>query len=136
MDLFKKGLSKVKETMSQVDLLAKLAEATTNDSSFANISLLNEISSRSDNREDCELIVRHCSKILTLKPKMWKKIQKGLALIEHVMKTGSQDFIERMKEVRDKLKNIEDFSYEEDGIDRGNTSKYQNIINNKIIFII
>ena len=136
MDLFKKGLSKVKETMSQVDLLAKLAEATTNDSSFANISLLNEISSRSDNREDCELIVRHCSKILTLKPKMWKKIQKGLALIEHVMKTGSQDFIERMKEERDKLKNLEDFSYEEDGIDRGNTSKYQNIINNKIIFII
>ena len=136
MDLFKKGLSKVKETMSQVDLLAKLAEATTNDSSFANISLLNEISSRSDNREDCELIVRHCSKILTLKPKMWKKIQKGLALIEHVMKTGSQDFIERMKEERDKLKNLEDFSYEEDGIDRGNTSKYQKIINNKIIFII
>ena len=125
----KERLSKVKETMSQVDLLAKLAEATTNDSSFANISLLNEISSRSDNREDCELIVRHCSKILTLKPKMWKKIQKGLALIEHVMKTGSQDFIDRMKEERDKLKNLEDFSFEEDGIDRGNTSKYQKIFN-------
>jgi len=125
MDFFKKGLSKVKETMSQVDLLAKLAEATTNDSSFANISLLNEISSRSDNREDCDLIVRHCAKILTLKPKMWKKIQKGLALIEHVMKTGSQDFIDKMKEERDKLKNLEDFNYEEDGIDRGNTSKYK-----------
>ena len=76
MDFLKKGLSKVKETMSQVDLLAKLAEATTNDSSFQTISLLNEISSRSDNPEDCDLIVRHCSKILTLKPKMWKKIQK------------------------------------------------------------
>ena len=123
MDFLKKGLSKVKETMGQVDLLAKLAEATTNDSSFASISLLNEISSRTDNREDCDLIVRHCAKILTLKPKLWKKIQKGLSLIEHIIKTGSQDFIDKMKDERDKLKNLEDFSYEEDGIDRGNTSK-------------
>jgi hypothetical protein len=123
MDFLKKGLSKVKETMSQVDLLAKLTEATLNDSSFASISLLNEISSRTDNREDCDLIVRHCAKILTLKPKLWKKIQKGLSLIEHIIKTGSQDFIDKMKEERDKIKNLEDFSYEEDGIDRGNTSK-------------
>jgi hypothetical protein len=123
MDFLKKGLSKVKETMGQVDLLAKLAEATTNDSSFASISLLNEISSRTDNREDCDLVLRHCAKILTLKPKLWKKIQKGLSLIEHIIKTGSQDFIDKMKDERDKLKNLEDFSYEEDGIDRGNTSK-------------
>jgi hypothetical protein len=123
MDFLKKGLSKVKETMGQVDLLAKLAEATTNDSSFASISLLNEISSRTDNREDCDLVLRHCAKILTLKPKLWKKIQKGLSLIEHIIKTGSQDFIDKMKDEREKLKNLEDFSYEEDGIDRGNTSK-------------
>ena len=124
MDFLKKGLSKVKETMSQVDLLTKLAEATTNDSSFASISLLNEISSRTDNREDCDLILRHCAKILTLKPKMWKKIQKGVQLIEHIIKTGSQDFIDKMKDERDKLKNLENFSYDEDGIDRGNTSKF------------
>ena len=123
MDFLKKGLSKVKETMGQVDLLAKLAEATTNDSSFASISLLNEISSPTDNREDCDLVLRHCAKILTLKPKLWKKIQKGLSLIEHIIKTGSQDFIDKMKEERDKIKNLEDFSFEEDGIDRGNTSK-------------
>ena len=123
MEYLRKGLSKVKETMSQVDLLAKLAEATTNDSSFASISLLNEISSRTDNREDCDLIVRHCVKILTLKPKLWKKIQKGLALIEHIIKTGSQDFVDKMKQERDNLKNLYDFSYEEDGSDRGSTSK-------------
>ena len=123
MDFLRKGLSKVKETMGQVELIAKLTEATTNDSSFASISLLNEISSRTDNREDCDLIVRHCAKILTLKPKLWKKIQKGLALIERIIKTGSQDFIDKMKAERDKLKNLEDFSYEEDGIERGSTSK-------------
>ena len=136
MDFLKKGLSKVKETMSQVDLLAKLAEATTNDSSFQTISLLNEISSRSDNPEDCDLIVRHCSKILTLKPKMWKKIQKDLALIEHIIKTGSQNFIEQIKDERDKLKDLYEFTYEEDGKDRGETSKNKNIINNIKFFYL
>ena len=125
MDFLRKGLSKVKETMGQVELITKLTEATTNDSSFASISLLNEISSRTDNKEDCDLIVRHCAKILTLKPKLWKKIQKGLALIEHIIKTGSQNFIDKMKDERDKIKNLEDFSYEEDGIDRGSTSKFK-----------
>jgi hypothetical protein len=125
MDFLRKGLSKVKETMGQVELITKLTEATTNDSSFASISLLNEISSRTDNREDCDLIVRHCAKILTIKPKLWKKIQKGLALIEHIIKTGSQNFIDKMKDERDKIKNLEDFSYEEDGIDRGSTSKFK-----------
>ena len=125
MDFLRKGLSKVKETMGQVELIAKLTEATTNDSSFASISLLNEISSRTDNREDCDLIVRHCAKILTLKPKLWKKIQKGLALIEHIIKTGSQNFIDKMKDERDKIKNLEDFTYDEDGIDRGSTSKFK-----------
>ena len=125
MDFLFYCLSKVKETMGQVELLAKLTEATTNDSSFASISLLNEISSRTDNREDCDLIVRHCAKILTIKPKLWKKIQKGLALIEHIIKTGSQNFVDKMKDERDKIKNLEDFSYEEDGMDRGSTSKYK-----------
>ena len=125
MDFLKKGLSKVKETMGQVDLLAKLAEATTNDSSFASISLLNEISSRTDNREDCDLVLRHCAKILTLKPKLWKKIQKGLSLIEHIIKTGSQNFIEQIKDERDKLKDLYEFTYEEDGKDRGETSNYK-----------
>jgi len=37
------------------------------------------------------------------------------------VKTGSQDFIDKMKEERDKLKNLENFSYDEDGIDRGNS---------------
>ena len=81
MDFFKKGLSKVKETMSQVDLLAKLAEATTNDSSFANISLLNEISSRSDNREDCDLIVFNRAPLcqdFNIKTKNVEKNSKGI----------------------------------------------------------
>ena len=124
MEYFSKGLSKVKDTMSQVDLITKLTEATANETGLASISLLNELSSRTDNSEECKTISRHCTKILTLKPKMWKKIQRDLALIEHIIKTGNQNFIDQIKDERDKLRDLFEFSYEEDYKDRGETSNY------------
>ena len=129
MEFLKKGLSKVKDTMSQVDLLSKINEATANESGFANISLLNEISSRADNSEDCKLIVRTCIKLLSLKPKMWKRILRSLALIEHIIKTGSQDFVDRIKEERDSLRELYEFTYDDDGRDRGEGSKYKKLLN-------
>jgi epsin len=127
MDFLKKGLSKVKDKVSQADLEKKLVEATPNETGMSNISLLNEISSRTDDSEECKIVVKYCLKLLTLKPKLWKKILRDLNLIEHVIKTGSQNFIEQIKEERDKLRDLNNFTYEEDDKDRGEQSKYNYI---------
>ena len=124
MDFFKKGINKVKDKVSKADLEKKLAEATTNETGFANISLLNEISSRTDDSECCKIIVNYCMKILSLKPKFWKRILKDLNLIEHIVKTGSQNFVDEIKDKRDKLRDLNSFTYEEDDKDRGEASKY------------
>ena len=124
MDFFKKGINKVKDKVSKADLEKKLAEATTNETGFANISLLNEISSRTDDSEYCKIIVNYCMKILSLKPKFWKRIIKDLNLIEHIVKTGSQNFVDEIKDKRDKLRDLNSFTYEEDDKDRGEASKY------------
>ena len=114
MDFLKKGLSKVKDKVSQVELEKKLAEATTNETGFANISLLNELSSRSDDSEDCKIMVKYSIKLLGLKPKFWKRILKALNLIEHVIKTGSQNFVDQIKDERDRLRELYNFSYEDE----------------------
>lgn len=124
MDFFKKGISKVKDKVSKADLEKKLAEATTNETGFASISLLNEISSRTDDSESCKIIVNYCMKVLTLKPKFWKRILKALNLIEHVVKTGSQNFVDEIKDRRDTLRDLNNFSYEENEKERGEPSKY------------
>jgi len=124
MDFFKKGINKVKDKVSKADLEKKLAEATTNETGFANISLLNEISSRTDDSDCCKIIVNYCMKILSLKPKFWKRILKDLNLIEHIVKTGSQNFVDEIKDRRDKLRDLNNFSYEEDDKDRGEASKF------------
>ena len=94
---------------------------------MSNISLLNEISSRTDDSEECKIVVKYYLKLLTLKPKLWKKILRDLNLIEHVIKTGSQNFVEQIKEERDKLRDLNNFTYEEDDKDRGEQSKYNYI---------
>ena len=124
MDFLKKGINKMKDKVSQVDLEKKLNEATTNETAFANISLLNEISSRTDDSDECKIILKFCTKLLSLKPKFWKRILKDLNLIEHLVKTGSQNFVEGIKDERDRLRDLFNFSYEEDDKDKGEKSKY------------
>jgi hypothetical protein len=124
MDFLKKGINKMKDKVSQVDLEKKLNEATTNETAFANISLLNEISSRTDDSDECKIILKFCTKMLSLKPKFWKRILKDLNLIEHLVKTGSQNFVEGIKDERDRLRDLYNFTYEEDDKDKGEKSKY------------
>ena len=124
MDFLKKGINKVKDKVSKADLEKKLAEATTNETGFANISLLNEIASRTDDSECNKIIVNYCMKVLNLKPKFWKRILKCLNLIEHVIKTGSQNYVDEIKDRRDTLRELTNFSYEENEKERGEPSKY------------
>ena len=113
----------MKGRMTAAELEKKINEATVNEMGLPSISLLNEISSRSDELEESKVISKCCIKILSLKPKMWKRIFRSLSVIEHVLKTGSQNFVEQIKEERDRIKDLFEFKYEEDDKDKGEPSK-------------
>ena len=44
-------------------------------------------------------------------------------MIEHILKTGSQNFVDQIKDERDRIKDLFEFKYEEDEKDRGEPSK-------------
>ena len=113
----------MKGRMTAAELEKKINEATVNEMGLPSISLLNEISSRSDELEESKVISKYCIKIFSLKPKMWKRIFRSLSVIEHVLKTGSQNFVEQIKEERDRIKDLFEFKYEEDDKDKGEPSK-------------
>ena len=123
MDIIKKGISKVKDNVNKEILTKRLNEATSNELCQANIAVLNEISSRTDIREESKIIIKYCVKVLQLKPKYWKRILKTLKLIEHCLKTGSSNFVENMKDERDRIKDLFEFSYTHDGKEKGETNK-------------
>ena len=128
MDFLKKGLKKVKGRMTQAELEKKIGEATVNETGLPSISLLNEIASRTDDTEECKIISKNCIKLLTIKPKFWKRILRALALIEHILKTGSPNFVDQIKDERDRIKDLFEFKYKEEGKDRGEPSKFILII--------
>ena len=135
MDFFKKGLNKVKGKMTQAELEKKINEATANEAGFPSISLQNEISLRTDDTEECKIISKNCIKLLTIKSKFWKRILRSLALIEHILKTGNQNFVDQIKDERDRIKDLFEFKYEEEDKDRGEPSKSIYFIAYSLLFI-
>lgn len=120
-----KGLNIVKDNLTGTDLQRKLKEATSDDHCHANISLLNELSSRTENYEDFGQIVTHCRRELSNPPIYWRKVLKDLFLIEHILRTGNMRFVDAMRDEEHRLKNLFNFKYiEENGADKGETSKY------------
>jgi hypothetical protein len=114
----------VKDNLTKTDLEKKLKEATSNEHCHANIALLNEISSKTQYREDYTTILAHCLKKLSCRPEKWRKILKDLFLIEHILRTGNPRFADDLKEEKYKLKNLFNFSfYDESSNDKGETSK-------------
>ena len=118
----KKGISKVKDNIMKTELERKLKKATANEHCHANVSLLNDISRRTSNREDYYVIYNHCMKKLSSRPEKWLKILKSLFLIEHILRTGNLKFAEHLKEDEYKIKSLFDFSYMEGKSDKGETS--------------
>ena len=73
-------------------------------------------------------------KILTSNSDQWRRILKTLFLIEHILRTGNLRFAEELKNESYKIKNLTGFSYYVDGSDKGEASKFINIL--KKIFLI
>jgi hypothetical protein len=113
----------VKDNLIKTDLEKKLKEATSNEHCHANISLLNEISQRTQYRADYNTILFHCVKKLGCRSEKWRKILKDLFLIEHILRTGNPRFADDMRDEIYKIKNLFNFSYFEDTHDKGETSK-------------
>lgn len=73
---------------------------------------------------DLEVITNHISKKLQCRKEKWRKILKTLFLIEHVLKTGSNNFVDSMRGMTYQLRNLNSFSYiDENRNDKGETSK-------------
>ena len=107
----------------KADLKSQLKEATSNEHCHANVALMNEISNQTSNKEDLNVIVAHVAKKLNCRGEKWRKILKCLFLVQHLLKTGSNDFYDAMRGMQYLFKNLYTFSYiDENNADKGEES--------------
>ena len=70
-------------------------------------------------RSDYQVIMQHLWKKLASKPKDWRRIYKALHVMEYLIKNGAPRCIQEIKDEMFKIRSFQDFSYNDNGTDRG-----------------
>jgi len=63
--------------------------------------------------------MQHLWKKLNSKPKDWRRIYKALHVMEYLIKNGAPRCIQEIKDEMFKIRSFQDFSYNDNGTDRG-----------------
>lgn len=63
--------------------------------------------------------MQHLWKKLASKPKDWRRIYKALHVMEYLIKNGAPRCIQEIKDEMFKIRSFQDFSYNDNGTDRG-----------------
>lgn len=78
------------------------------------------------------MIMQHMWKKLNCKPKEWRRIFKALHAMEYLAKNGAPRCIQELKDDLFKIRALQDFSFSENGVDRGQGGKFSHIKRYKI----
>jgi len=101
-----------------------VCEATTNDNWGAPTTLLHQISEKTfaAGGEEQMLIVHFMWEALKAPGREWRRLYKALHLAEHLLRYGSSGSLEDIRDGAYKISEMQDFSYNEDGVERGTGS--------------
>ena len=102
----------------------QLIEATNNDNWGVPITLLHQITERTFSPGGDRLVImKYVWETLRAPGKEWKRIYKGLGLVEHLLKFGAPQCVQEIRDEAFKFRQMIEFNYLEDGNERGNGSK-------------
>lgn len=74
-------------------------------------------------RADYTVIMKHLWTKLNSKPKEWRRIFKAMHAMEYLIKNGAPRVVQDIKDDLFKIRALQDFSYNENGTDRGQGGK-------------
>mmetsp|Transcript_25068 Transcript_25068/g.62879 ORF Transcript_25068/g.62879 Transcript_25068/m.62879 type:complete len:233 (-) Transcript_25068:413-1111(-) len=113
----KKAANRVAHRESALE--KNLREATSNQNWGCPNSLLHDIARASHDYTDCQAIMTEIWTALQEKGKMWRRVLKALTLLEFLVKNGSERIIDEIRRDQYKVRPLMDFSFSEDGKDKG-----------------
>ena len=108
---------------SAVEYKKILKEATSNENWNIANSKLQVLADHTYNWEDYVVISKHLWKTVNSKPKEWRRIFKALNCMDYLVKNGAPRVVQDLKDDLYKIRGLQDFSYQENGVDRGQGGK-------------
>ncbi|PHJ18196.1 enth domain-containing protein, partial [Cystoisospora suis] len=103
----------------ETPLEKNLKEATSDKNWGCPTSILSNIAKASYNSQDYMLVLKFLWTALSEPPKKWRKIFKALTLLEYLLKNGNERIAEDTRESQFVLKSLQQFSFTEEGRDKG-----------------
>ena len=117
---FKRAAISFRDRITKTPLERSVAEACNNENYPAPVNLLQEISEKSFHPRERKSIMNLVWRYLNSWKRKWRRIYKTLTLIEHLLKFGSNSCVSEIKEEEYRIRILQDFTYHEDKIERGN----------------
>ena len=108
---------------TKVEYKKILTEATSNENWNIANSKLQVLADHTYNWEDYNVIMKHLWAKLACKPKEWRRIFKAMSVMDYLVKNGAPRVIQELKDDMYKIKTLENFSYKDNGNDRGQGGK-------------
>mmetsp|Transcript_12611 Transcript_12611/g.37455 ORF Transcript_12611/g.37455 Transcript_12611/m.37455 type:complete len:214 (+) Transcript_12611:149-790(+) len=106
-------------TQRESELEKNLREATSNQNWGCPNSLLHSISRASHDYQDCQTVMNEVWSGLQAKGAQWRRLLKTLNMLEFLIKNGNERIIDELRRDQYKVRPLADFSYSEDGKDKG-----------------
>jgi epsin len=104
----------VKHTVLQLSPMeVKVLDATSNDPWGPHGATLNELAEASHHFEDCQLILSVLYKRMEDEGKDWRHVYKSMAVLEHLVTSGSERALNEICQGRNVLRRLEHFQYHE-----------------------
>ena len=108
---------------SKAEFKKILDEATSNENWNISNSKLQVLADHTYNWEDYNIIMKHLWKKVQSKPKEWRRIFKALNTMDYLVKNGAPRVVQDIKDDLYKIRSLQDFSFNENGTDRGQGGK-------------
>jgi epsin len=112
------------------DIEKRMFEALSGENWGASSSLLNQIASDTYDFDKYPVITKMIWASLEQTGAMWRKVFKGLTLIEHLAKNGNERIVEDTRDRMRMIRTLTDFNYYDGAVDRGSgvREKAKNVI--------
>ena len=119
MDTFKKAVSSIKDRIVKTPLERSILEACSDENWGSANTVLHEISEKTFNHEDRQVIMKLIWELLKSPAKEWRRLYKVLNLIDHLIKFGSTACLHEIQDEVFKIRMMQDFSFREGAEEKG-----------------
>jgi hypothetical protein len=118
-DLANQAYDQGVKALSKTETERKLADALSHANWGASTTQMADIAQATNDTQEYTVVMREVWAAIGEKPRNWRVVYKGLALLEFLLKHGSERCVREARDFKARVRGLETFSYSASGAEKG-----------------